>query len=199
MAMSVLPPLLPDRTRRDWTADELRALPDDGNRYEIVDGELLVTPAPSLVHQDAVGELFLLLAPYARRNDLHCILAPAEVRFSPNRVVQPDVFVVPFIGGRKPARLDDVHRLILAVEVLSPSSARADRHSKRHLYQSQSVPEYWIVDPANRFVERWRLGDDAPEVLLDSLTWTPREGGDPLVIDRARYFGGVHGEDGGPG
>ena len=199
MVMSVLPPLLPDRTRRDWTADELRALPDDGNRYEIVDGELLVTPAPSLVHQDAVGELFLLLAPYARRNDLHCILAPAEVRFSPNRVVQPDVFVVPFIGGRKPARLDDVHRLILAVEVLSPSSARADRHSKRHLYQSQSVPEYWIVDPANRFVERWRPGDDAPEVLLDSLTWTPREGGEPLVIDLAAYFRRVHGEDGGAG
>ena len=199
MAMSVLPPLLPDRTRRDWTADELRALPDDGNRYEIVDGELLVTPAPSLVHQDAVGELFLLLAPYARRNDLHCILAPAEVRFSPNRVVQPDVFVVPFIGGRKPARLDDVHRLILAVEVLSPSFARADRHSKRHLYQSQSVPEYWIVDPANRFVERWRPGDDAPEVLLDSLTWTPREGGEPLVIALAAYFRRVHGEDGGAG
>ena len=199
MAMSVLPPLLPDRTRRDWTADELRAVPDDGNRYEIVDGELLVTPAPSLVHQDAVGELFLLLAPYARRNDLHCILAPAEVRFSPNRVVQPDVFVVPFIGGRKPARLDDVHRLILAVEVLSPSSARADRHSKRHLYQSQSVPEYWIVDPANRFVERWRPGDDAPEVLLDSLTWTPREAVEPLVIDLAAYFRRVHGEDGGAG
>ncbi len=199
MPMSVLPPLLPDRTRRDWTADALRALPDDGNRYEIVDGELLVTPAPSLVHQDAVGELLLLLAPYARRNDLHCILAPAEVRFSPNRVVQPDVFVVPFIGGRKPARLDDVHRLILAVEVLSPSSARADRHSKRHLYQSQSVPEYWIVDPANRFVERWRPGDDAPEVLLDSLTWTPREGGEPLVIDLAAYFRRVHGEDGGAG
>ena len=199
MAMSVLPPLLPDRTRRDWTADELRALPDDGNRYEIVDGELLVTPAPSLVHQDAVGELFLLLAPYARRNDLHCILAPAEVRFSPNRVVQPDVFVVPFIGGRKPARLDDVHRLILAVEVLSPSSARADRHSKRHLYQSQGVPEYWIVDPANRFVERWRPGDDAPEVLLDSLTWTPRDGGEPLVIDLAAYLRRVHGEDGGAG
>ena len=199
MAMSVLPPLHPDRTRRDWTADDLRALPDDGNRYEIVDGELLVTPAPSLVHQDAAGELFLLLAPYARRNDLHCILAPAEVRFSPNRVVQPDVFVVPFIGGRKPARLDDVHRLILAVEVLSPSSARADHHSKRHLYQSQSVPEYWIVDPANRFVERWRPGDDAPEVLLDSLTWTPREGGEPLVIDLAAYFRRVHGEDGGAG
>ena len=199
MAMPVLPPLLPDRTRRDWTADELRAVPDDGNRYEIVDGELLVTPAPSWLHQDAVGELFLLLAPYARRNDLHCILAPAEVRFSPNRVVQPDVFVVPFIGGRKPARLDDVHRLILAVEVLSPSSARADRHSKRHLYQSQSVPEYWIVDPANRFVERWRPGDDAPEVLLDSLTWTPREGGEPLVIDLAAYFRRVHGEDGGAG
>ncbi|MBK9410344.1 MAG: Uma2 family endonuclease [Gemmatimonadetes bacterium] len=197
--MPALPPLLPDRSRRDWTVDELRALPDDGNRYEVVDGELLVTPAPSWLHQDAVGELFLLLAPYARRNDLHCIIAPAEVRFSPNRVVQPDVFVVPFIGGRKPARLDDVHRLILAVEVLSPSSARADRHSKRHLYQSQSVPEYWIVDPANRFVERWRPGDDAPEVLLDSLTWTPREGGEPLVIDLAAYFRRVHGEDGGAG
>lgn len=192
MAMPM--PVLPDRTRRDWTADEIRALPDDGNRYEVIDGELLVTQAPSLAHQDSVGELFLLLAPYARRHDLHCILAPADVQFASNRVVQPDVFVIPLINGRKAAAPEEMRPLVLAVEVISPSTARADRYKKRHLYQSEGVREYGIVDPGDRFVERWRLGDDEPEILIDSLAWTPRDGAEPLVIDLAAYFRRVHGD-----
>ncbi len=194
MAMPALPRLLPDRTRRDWTADQLAALPDDGHRYEVVDGELLVTPSPSLAHQDAVGELFLLLAPYARRHDLHCIIAPADVRFGPHRAVQPDVFVVPLVDGRKVARLEDLRRLVLAVEVSSPSTARADRYTKRHLYQSEGVSEYWVIDLDARFVERWRPGDDMPELLVETLAWSPHEGVEPLVIDLAAFFARVHGD-----
>ena len=194
MAMSVLPPLLPDRTRRDWTADELRAVPDDGNRYEIVDGELLVTPAPSWLHQRAVRELVARLQPFAEGDGLECLFAPADVTFSPRRVVEPDIFVTPTLGGKPAARFEDVGRLILAVEILSPSTARADRYLKRRLYQSQGVPEYWIVDTANRFVERWRPGDDAPETVVESLAWAPQEDVEPLVIDLAGYFRRVHGE-----
>ncbi|HPV76951.1 MAG TPA: Uma2 family endonuclease [Gemmatimonadaceae bacterium] len=192
--MPASPPLLPDRSRRDWTVDEVRALPDDGNRYEVIDGELFVTPAPSWLHQQAAMEFLFLVRPYAHRCALDCYIAPAEVAFSPRRSVEPDLFVVPRMDGRRATHFEEVQRLVLAVEVISPSSARADRYRKRHLYQSEDVPEYWIVDPDARFVERWRPGDDAPEILVESLAWTPQEDVEPLVIDLAAYFRRVHGE-----
>jgi Uma2 family endonuclease len=194
MAMPASPPLLPDRSRRDWTVDEVRALPDDGNRYEVIDGELLVTPAPSWLHQQAAMEFLFLVRPYAHRCALDCYIAPAEVAFSPRRSVEPDLFVVPRMDGRRATHFEEVQRLVLAVEVISPSSARADRYRKRHLYQSEDVPEYWIVDPDARFVERWRPGDDAPEIVVESLAWTPQEDVEPLVIDLAALFRRVHGE-----
>ena len=194
MAMPTSPPLLPDRSRRDWTVDEVRALPDDGNRYEVIDGELFVTPAPSWLHQQAAMEFLFLVRPYAHRCALDCYIAPAEVAFSPRRSVEPDLFVVPRMDGRRATHFEEVQRLVLAVEVISPSSARADRYRKRHLYQSEDVPEYWIVDPDARFVERWRPGDDAPEILVESLAWTPQEDVEPLVIDLAALFRRVHGE-----
>ncbi|HEX4935429.1 MAG TPA: Uma2 family endonuclease, partial [Gemmatimonadaceae bacterium] len=120
-------PLLPDTTRRDWTVEERDALRDDGNRYEVVDGELLVTPAPTWLHQHAAMELALLVRPFAERCGLDCLVAPAEVTFSPRRSVEPDLFVVPRVEGRRAWCFDDVRRLLLAVEILSPSSARADR------------------------------------------------------------------------
>ena len=194
MAMPASPPLLPDRSRRDWTVDEVRALPDDGNRYEVIDGELFVTPAPSWLHQQAAMEFLFLVRPYAHRCALDCYIAPAEVAFSPRRSVEPDLFVVPRMDGRRATHFEEVQRLVLAVEVISPSTARADRYRKRHLYQSEDVPEYWIVDPDARFVERWRPGDDAPEILVESLAWTPQEDVEPLVIDLAALFRRVHGE-----
>ena len=199
MAMPASPPLLPDRSRRDWTVDEVRALPDDGNRYEVIDGELFVTPAPSWLHQQAAMEFLFLVRPYAHRCALDCYIAPAEVAFSPRRSVEPDLFVVPRMDGRRATHFEEVQRLVLAVEVISPSTARADRYRKRYLYQSEGVAEYWIVDPDARFVERWRPGDDAPEILVESLAWAPREEVEPLVIDLAAYFRRVHGEDGGAG
>src|SRR5262245_4031036 len=120
MSMSML--------ERQWTVADLETLPDDGNRYEVIDGELLVTPAPALPHQAAVGELHLLIAPYVTAHKLgYTFMAPADVVFSPRRGVQSDVFVTPPIDGRRPKRVD---RLLLAAEVLSPSTARADRVKK---------------------------------------------------------------------
>ncbi|MBK7832629.1 MAG: Uma2 family endonuclease [Gemmatimonadetes bacterium] len=192
--MPASPPLLPDRSRRDWTVDEVRALPDDGNRYEVIDGELFVTPAPSWLHQQAAMEFLFLVRPYAHRCALDCYIAPAEVAFSPRRSVEPDLFVVPRMDGRRATHFEEVQRLVLAVEVISPSTARADRYRKRHLYQSEDVPEYWIVDPDARFVERWRPGDHAPEIVVESLAWAPQEDVEPLVIDLAALFRRVHGE-----
>jgi Uma2 family endonuclease len=195
MAMPAPPPLAPDTSRRDWTVEELALIPDDGNRYEIVDGELLVTPAPSWTHQGAVGDLFELLQPYSRVLGLLCVFAPADVPLSRTTVVEPDLFVVPLRhDGSRPREFSEARHLELAVEVLSPSTARADRHVKRAAYLKHGVPDYWIVDTANRFVERWRPGDDAPEVLVDTFPWQPVTDVPPLVIDLPAYFRRVHGE-----
>lgn len=179
--------------RTDWTVEEMHALPDDGNRYEVVDGELLVTPAPSFTHQDAIAELYLLLKPYADAASLHVLFAPAAVTFSPRREVQPDLLVLPLVDRRRARTFAEAGRLVLAVETLSPSTARADRYTKRRLYQSENVPEYWIVDVASRLFERWRPNDDEPEVLHETLAWQPCDDLVPLVIDLAAYFRRVHG------
>ncbi|HEX4932428.1 MAG TPA: Uma2 family endonuclease, partial [Gemmatimonadaceae bacterium] len=126
--------------------------------------------------------------------DLECLFAPADITFSPRRVVEPDVFVVPLIDGKPASRFEDVGRLVLAVEILSPSSARADRYVKRRLYQSEGVPEYWLMDAANRYVERWRPGEELPETLIDSIAWQPVRDAPPLVIDLPAFFHRVHGE-----
>ena len=106
----------------EWTVEMVRALPDDGNRYEVIDGELFVTPAPSWCHQRAVLQLALLLAPYVRDHAIGDVyVAPADVMFGPRNMVEPDLFVVPLVNGASPGTWEEVGRLLLAVEVLSPS------------------------------------------------------------------------------
>src|SRR5262245_61203431 len=113
--------------KRQWTVGDLSDLPDDGNRYEVIDGELLVTPSPSWPHQTALLELSSLLAGYVTAHELaYVFIAPADVVFSMRRGVQPDLFVVPPVGGKRPTAFEQVKRLMLAVEILSPSTARAD-------------------------------------------------------------------------
>jgi len=82
----------------------------------------------------------------------------------------------------------DVKSLLLAVEILSPSTARADRHRKRIIYQSQRVPEYWIVDGDARLIERWRPDDERPEILAESLVWRPRDDVVAVTIDLPTFF-----------
>jgi Uma2 family endonuclease len=174
----------------DWTAEMVRALPDDGNRYEVLDGELFVTPAPSYQHQAVLARLYDLIRPYVERSSLGWIRwSPADIEFSPKRVLQPDLFVVPNEGTGEPKSWKDVKRLLLAIEALSPTTARADRLKKRPIYQEQRVPEYWIVDSDSRLVERWRPGDDRPEVITDVFEWQPKPDLSPLRIVLDEVFG----------
>ncbi len=174
-----------------WTAEMVRALPEDGKRYEVVDGRLLVTPSPRPLHQYAVAQLHLNLDPYVRQHGLGTVLmSPADIELDPRALVQPDVFVTA-------ARLrawNDGTPLLVFIEVLSPSSARADRDIKRRRYQRAGIPEYWIVDVDARLVERWRPGDTRPEILSDSLLWEPKAGVPPLTLDLPSFFAAVHGE-----
>lgn len=175
-----------------WTVADLADMPDDGQRYEVIDGELFVTPSPALRHQDAIGELFLLLAPYVASQAIgHVIVAPSDVTFSPYRGVQPDLFVVPLRDGRRPKELSDIRELLLAVEVLSPSTARADRVNKRALYRAEGVAEYWVVDLDARTFERSTPRDSRVEVTPSFLEWHPAGALAPLIIDLEGYFARV--------
>jgi Uma2 family endonuclease len=175
-----------------WTVDMLETLPDDGKRYEIIDGELFVTPAPGYPHQRTLRELLRHLDAYLRgRPDAEVIFSPADVRSGPRTSVQPDLFVM-----RRPVRAGphgwpDLETLILAVEILSPSTARADRTVKRRLYQRRGIAEYWIVDLDARLVERWRPGDERPEVLSETIDWRVEGAIDPLVIALPALFAKV--------
>jgi Uma2 family endonuclease len=173
----------------DWTVERALALPEDGNRYEVLDGELVVTPAPSYRHQAALAALFVPLQQYVRAHGLGTTLwSPADIVFSPRRLVQPDLFVVPPRRGAPPTHWSEIRSLLLAIEATSPTTARADRNRKRAIYMSEDVGEYWIVDTRQRLVERWRRGSVAPQILTDSLVWTPREGLPPFVLALPTYF-----------
>jgi Uma2 family endonuclease len=170
-----------------WTPDLVREIPEDGNRYELVNGTLLVTPAPRHVHQRAVGLLYRVLHDFTVRHALGTTsFAPADIELSRETLVQPDVFVAPLLKGRVPREWSDMSSLLLAIEVLSPSTARADRHIKRHLYQRHEI-EYWIVDLEARLIERWLPEDARPEICVEALTWRPG-GQEELLIDLGAFI-----------
>jgi Uma2 family endonuclease len=170
------------------TADMVRALPDDGNRYEVVHGELLVTPAPRLLHQEIVRRLLVALSRYLEANPVaHVLPSPADISWAPDTLVQPDVFVLPLEQART---LDwtRVRDLLLVAEVLSPSSVRADRFTKRIEYQRRGVPVYWIVDPEEHWVEVWGTADTRPKVERDRLVWRAPSAGEPFILVLAELF-----------
>lgn len=193
--------MVPDSKKR-WTVEEVRALPDDGNRYEVVDGELLVSwaePLPDSVidwqHNAVVRELFLRLNRYLAEHPLGDVrFAPAPVELGDGTVVSPDLFVVPLIGEGAPRSWEEAGRLLLSVEVPTSRTARPDRVEKRHVYQSAGIPEYWIVDFDARGVHRWRPEDDRPEPLDERLEWRPDPARPPFVLDLPAFFAQILGE-----
>ena len=177
---------------REWTIEEVLALPEDGNRYEVIEGQFFVTPSPRREHQDALAELDFLLRAYLKRLGIGRVYqSPSDVRRGSQTMVQPDLYVIPLVSGKVPQDWNQLPRLLLVVEVLSPFSARADRTIKRRLYQTSGIPEYWIVDVDARVIERWRTGDSRPEILSDRLEWQPDPGHQSLVIDLVELFGSI--------
>jgi Uma2 family endonuclease len=177
---------------RQWKADDLKDFPDDGNRYEVIDGELFVSPSPSLDHQDAVYRIHQMLASYVDQQGIGYVYSsPADVTFSAGRSIQPDVFIVPLANGRRPRAFIEVKRLLVAIEVLSPSTARADRVTKRALFRDEGVVEYWIIDLDARTLERSTLADSRPEILAEKLEWFPEGASAPFVMNLVDYFAQV--------
>ncbi len=135
-------------TTRSLTYDDLARMPDDGNRYELIDGVLYVSPSPSEVHQATSFRLTLLLGNYVTARRLGRVYtAPFDVRLSAHDVVQPDLIFVrrsrlAIIG---PTCIDGPPDLL--IEILSPSTGDRDRTQKARLYAKARVPQYWLIDP----------------------------------------------------
>lgn len=175
--------------KRVWTVADLADLPDDGNRYEVLDGELYVTPAPSYDHQAALQMLYRLIADYLDREPIgFAFVAPADVTFSDRRGVQPDIFVTPRGSGRRPRSFADAGRLVLAAEIGSPSTVRADRVKKRTVYREEGVETYWLADLEARIFEQSVPENSRVEILADRVLWRPAGAREPLTIDVADFF-----------
>lgn len=184
-------PITPEARR--YTVEEVLEFPSDGNRYEVVRGTLLVSPAPRLRHQVIVSRLVHVLREYLKPLGFadSVLTAPADITWGlPPReaedLVQPDVFVIaPVVPG---SSWVDVKRLELIAEVLSPSNTRGDRVVKRLTYQRHEVPTYWVVDDAAQLVEVWHPVDARPAIVTDVLTWRFREAEVELRISLSELF-----------
>ena len=140
---------------------DLVAMPDDGRRYEIHGGQLVVVPSPLLRHQLVAGEIFALLSDYRRLQGGLAVNAPFDIVFDEHDVVQPDIV---FFRAERLHLLDPnaVTRAVpdIVIEVLSPSTAAADRGRKMRMFARYGVPECWIADPLGRQIEVYALESD---------------------------------------
>lgn len=187
--------------RRHWTTAEVRALMDESRpwpRYELIDGELLVTPSPGRPHQLAVTEIVVLLHQYLREEPIGvAFVSPADLELRPGTITQPDVFIVPVGSVGTTAGEDqwsDVRSLLLAIEVISPSSIRTDRVTKREYYMDAGVPDYFIVALSARIVEWWSPDCETPRVLRDRLVWHPDGAEQPLTVSLPNLFDEISGK-----
>jgi len=142
-----------EKQARRWTYEEYYKL-DDDQRYEIIDGNLLMAPAPDTWHQAWIGELHLILDRHVRAGQLgKVLLSPVDVVLDPENTVQPDIVFVAAdnVGIIQRRAIFGVPGLL--VELVSPSSVRRDRYDKKALYARFGVKEYWIGDPANKALE----------------------------------------------
>jgi Uma2 family endonuclease len=175
-----------------YTADMVRDLIDESRawpRYELVYGELLVSPAPRAWHQEIVKRLVIALDAYLKREPVgHVFMAPADISWGrPDTIVQPDVFVFPPDEIRT-WDWTKMMTMLLCAEVLSPSSLHSDRFTKRRLYQDEQVPLYWIVDADARRVEVWRPDLAFPEFETERITWHPEGASVPFVMTLEELF-----------
>ena len=173
-----------------WTWSEYARFPDDGNRYEVIDGEVLVTPAPTPTHQHVLGSLFRVLAPFVEAHGLGWVLLDVDLLFRTGQFLRPDLVVVP--AAHRHGITDRGIELPpeLIVEVVSPTSASIDRVKKPRRYGEFGVPEYWAVDPHLKAVDVWRFraGRTEPARVADTLVWQPRGAEEALVVDLQRVF-----------
>ena len=161
-------------TARLLTRADLDALPDDGLRHELIDGQFVMTPAPGTDHQTISDSLVEMFRPLLRGTELRMISAPYDVVLGPH-LVQPDIVVAPratFTSRDLP------EPPLLVIEILSPSTTHLDRGRKREIYAEAGIPHYWIVDPDGPAIITFELTDGAYTETAHAT------GGQTLSIER---------------
>lgn len=177
-AMSIEVPAVAPRGRSLTRAD-LETMPDDGRRYELLDGVLVVSPAPRVNHQIASARLLRLLQDVAAGSGLIALYAPVDVTLADDSVLQPDLVV---------ARREDFGERdlpappVLAVEVLSPSTRGIDLLLKKDRLERAGCPHYWVVDADEPSVTAWALRDDAYQQVASSVGDAPFEVTEPFSL-----------------
>ncbi len=147
-------------TPKRYTYADYAALPDDGRRYEIIEGELFMSPAPTPDHQEVSGEVEFSLRQHVKKHRLGKVFdAPIDVILDDKNVVQPDILFISrerleIVGETNIRGAPD-----LIMEILSPGMAYNDLVTKKDLYAQFGVKEYWLIDPGKRWIEIYTPGE----------------------------------------
>jgi Uma2 family endonuclease len=171
---------------RRWTYAEYARLPDDGKRYEVIAGELSVSPSPGPMHQKALMRLSTALDQFTQEHGLgEMYHGPINVLLSSTDYLVPDLVFVRAERTGIITRRGIEAAPDLVIEAISPSTAMRDRGPKRERYAHFGVPLYWVVDVELRHIEVYRLSPDSDvpaEIVRDALVWQPVPGGPSLTI-----------------
>ena len=172
---------------KHWTLEELHSLPDDGNKYELIRGELFVTPPPTDEHETILARLTRVLDRFVEANHLGHVYHPRAVFHSEGSEVEPDLMVrqeAPGLGNA----WEKAPLPLLIVEVFSPTTRRRDQVQKHDFYMDAGIPEYWMIDPERRVVSVVRPGQER-ETASDMLLWQPPNASAALTIPLAGILG----------
>jgi Uma2 family endonuclease len=173
-----------------YTTEDLRRFPHDGNRYELLEGMLIVTPAPGSAHQIVLARLNATLVPYLGSTGLALAVLPGEIEIAPKTLLDPDLLVIP--TRYKPGTpWTQMTGWWLAVEVFSRSSKVYDRDFKRDAYLRLGVAEVWLVDLREKCVLLSRPEGPRDIRHAGTLVWEPKEMPAPMTLDVARLFDGM--------
>ena len=181
-------------TLRPLTYDDLQGMPDDGNRREVLEGELIVNPAPRRDHQEVVANLGWILQRFLRGSGGGRVYTyPVDLYLGRHDIVQPDLVVIrdERLGIYRPEGIIDEPPDIV-VEILSPSTRGIDLVRKMALYARSGVPEYWVADPERRILVINRLqGEDYIAVEPDTEGWIASPTLLGLRVDPSEVFSGL--------
>jgi Uma2 family endonuclease len=169
-----------------WTLEELHRLPEDGNKYELIRGELFVTPPPSVDHEEILARLHATLAAYVEKHGVGRVYRPrAVIRFEGSEA-EPDLMVRQLSPGIHGNAWEKLPPPLLVVEVLSPTTRRRDLANKREYYLDAGAGEYWVIDSEQREIRVIRRGEQ-DVIVRQSLVWRAVSA-EPLVLDLAALF-----------
>ena len=179
-----------------WTDDEVARLidkrPGYTPRYELVDGELLVTTTPTGRHQRILLELAVALHSYLHEYRVgEVLVGPVDLRLRQGTRFEPDLCVVPAPNGRLAKAVDPIPPPLVICEVLSPDSLRHDRLTKRRAFQRDRIPDYWVVDGDAEAFEVWHPDDASAALVDDRLAWRPEGCTVPFELDVRAFFAGI--------